>query len=325
VTRVSAAPPSPLSLAVLGCGYAAELHAAPLRAQGVACSYASRDGERARAFNRRLRGQGAFASYAAALASRSIDAVLVATPPASHLELTLGALRAGKHVIVEKPPFLRAADFAPVREAARAAGRRVFVAENYHYKPLARVLRRLLAEGAIGDVRFVHLNALKAQPAAGWRADDALAGGGALYEGGIHWVSFAANLGLRVRAARGFGARDPRHERGLTAVFDYEGGAVGTLSYSWEIPSPLGGLRVSRLYGRAGSIAFESNGLWAAVWGRRKRIYFPDPFDLVGRRAMWRDFAQALRAGTEPEMSFERAQRDLELVEEIYASLGRGA
>jgi len=322
---VSAAPTQHLRLAVLGCGYAATLHAGALRAQSVACSYASRDGARALAFNRRLRGHGAFASYDAALASPAIDAVLVATPPASHLELTLSALRAGKHVIVEKPAFLRAADFAGVDAAARTAGRRVFVAENYHYKPLARVLRRLLAEGAIGDVRFVHLNALKAQPIAGWRADDELSGGGALYEGGIHWVSFAANLGLRVRAAHGWGAHDPRHERGLLAVFDYEGGAVGTLAYSWEIPSPLRGLRVSRVYGRKGSIAFESNGLWLAVWGRRKRLYFPGLFDLVGRRAMWRDFLHALDTGAEPEMSFERAHRDLELVEEIYASLGSHA
>ena len=183
---VSSAPDSRLRLAVLGCGYAAELHAGALRAQAVACSYASRDGARARAFNRRLRGQGAFESYAAALRSPAIDAVLVATPPALHLDLTLAALRAGKHVIVEKPPFPRAADFAVVREAARAAGRRVFVTENYHYKPLARVLRRLLGEGAIGDVLFVHLNALKTQSTTGWRADDALTGGKTLYEGGIH-------------------------------------------------------------------------------------------------------------------------------------------
>lgn len=326
MTAVGAgAHPPPLRLAVLGCGYAAELNAGALRAlRGeAACFYASRSAERARAWNARLRGQGSFDSYAAALADARIDAVLVATPPASHLELTLEALRAGKHVIVEKPPFLSASDFDEVRAAACAAGRRVFVAENYHYKPVARVLRRLLREGAVGDVLFVQLNALKSQADAGWRAEPGLSGFGALFEGGIHWVSFAANLGLRVRAARGFGASDPRRERGLLAVFDYEGGAAGTLAYSWEVPSPLKGLRVSRIYGREGSIAFESNGLWVTLWGRRKRLFFPDPLDLLGRRAMWRDFVHALRTDAEPEMTFERARRDLELVEEIYASLSR--
>lgn len=314
-----------LRLAVLGCGYAAELNSGALRALGerVHVSYASRDGARARDFARRLRGRSAFESYAAALESREVDAVLVATPPASHLELTLQALRAGKHVVVEKPPFLRARDFDVVEAAAREAGRRVCVAENYHYKPVARVLRRLLAEGAIGELLFAQFNALKAQATSGWREDAGLAGGGALYEGGIHWVSFAASLGPRVVRAAGFGARDPRRERGLLAVFEYEGGASATLAYSWEVPSPLRGLRVSRLYGREGSIAFESNGLWVAVWGRRKRLFVPDPTDLVGRRAMWRDFVDCLQGDREPEMSFARARRDLELVEEIYASLPR--
>jgi predicted dehydrogenase len=317
---------APLRLAVLGCGYAAELHAGALRALGddVACWYASRDAARAREFSRRLRGHGAFGSYAAALDSPEIDAVLVATPPRSHLDLTLAALRAGKHVVVEKPPFLRSADFDVVGAAAREAARRVLVAENYHYKPLARRLRSLLAEGAIGELLFAQFNALKAQPTQGWRNDAELAGGGALYEGGIHWVNFAAGLGPRALRARGFGARDPARERGLLAVFDYEGGATGTLAYSWEVPSPLGGLRVSRLYGREGSIAFESNGLWVSVWGRRKRLYLPNPLDLVGRRAMWRDFVACLRTGREPEMSFERARQDLALVEQVYASLRTG-
>ena len=59
--------------------------------------------------------------------------------------------------------------------------RRVLVAENYYYKPLARTLRRLLADGAIGDPLFLHVNALKRQVASGWRTDPALSGGGALF------------------------------------------------------------------------------------------------------------------------------------------------
>ena len=251
-----------------------------------------------------------------------MDAVLVATPPALHLELTLAALGAGKHVIVEKPPFMRSADFAAVESAARAAGRQVLVAENYHYKPLARTLRRLLAERAIGEPLFLHVNALKRQAAPGWRGQPEMAGGGALFEGGIHWVSFMSHLGLEVREVRGFGPRTARDERGLVAVFQYEGGAAGTLLFSWEVPSPLMGLRASSLHGREGSIAFESNGLVVGVWGRRKRLIFPGVGDLVGRRAMWRDFVRALNENSEPEYDLALARGDLERVERIYASLG---
>ena len=67
-------------------------------------------------------------------------------PPRFHLDLTLQALRAGKHVLVEKPAFLRMADYRAVRAARDRAGRVVLVGENDHYKPLAVTLRRLLAE-----------------------------------------------------------------------------------------------------------------------------------------------------------------------------------
>ena len=315
--------PRAFHVAILGCGVAAELNGPVLRGLGVACSYASREIARARRFADRLGGRGAFGSYEAALSAPEVDAVLVATPPALHAELALAALLAGKHAIVEKPPFMRSSDFAPVEAAARSAGRRVLVAENYHYKPLARTLRRLLAEGAIGEPLFLHVNALKRQEVSGWRGEPGLAGGGALFEGGIHWVSFMAHLGPVVREVRGFGSLRGREERGVTAVFEYQEGAVGTLLYSWEVPSPLGALRGSHFYGSEGSIAFESNGLVVGVWGRRKRLLFPGVSDLVGRRAMWRDFVRTLREDRDPQYDLAHARRDLELVERICATMAR--
>lgn len=325
-----ATPERALRVAILGCGHAAELNGPVLRAQGAECWYASRDLEKARHFASRFGGRGAFGSYREALTAAEIDAVLVATPPATHTELTLAALAAGKHVVVEKPPFLRSADFDPVESAARAAGRRVHVAENYHYKPVAKTLRRLLADRVIGDVLFVHVNALKKQTALGWRGEPAIAGGGPLFEGGIHWVSFMSHLGPVVNDVRGFAAGPmgglpssvrSRDQRGVMVVFDYEGGAVGTLLFSWEARSALNGVHFSGVYGREGSIAFESNGLVVGVWGRKKRLIFPGVGDLVGRRAMWRDFLRSLTGGPEPEYDLAHARRDLERVERIYRSL----
>jgi hypothetical protein len=97
-------------------------------------------------------------------------------------------------------------------------------------------------------------------------------------------------------------------------VLDYAGGAVGTLLHSWEIRSPLGGLRLSRIYGTAGSIAFESNGLFVAACGRRKRVLLPGLLDLAGYAAMWGDFLEALATGCEPLMTLGRARWDTELV-----------
>src|SRR4029453_10540534 len=225
----------------------------------------------------------AFGSYEEALISADVDAVLVATPPASHFELARRALDCGKSVVLEKPPTLRTGELDALGTAARRAGRRVMVAENYFYKPLARALRELIGDGAVGELLFVHVNALKTQRAEGWRSNPALAGGGALFEGGFRWVDLLANLGPRVESVEGFqtGVNGKgRVDRSVLAVFRYSTGAVGTLSYSWETASARGGLRLSRVYGREGSIAFESNGLFLATWGRVKRLAFPGLRDI---------------------------------------------
>jgi predicted dehydrogenase len=298
-----------------------EAHTRTLRAinADVRLYYASRDRSRAAALNARCHGSGAFGGYDTALEDPEVDVALVATPPAFHLEWTLRALAAGKHVIVEKPPFPRAADFATVEAAARGASRQVMVAENYFYKPVLRVLRSLLREGSIGEPRFLDIKALKTQRTQNWRDDAELAQGGALYEGGIHWVDFLANLGLDLVSIHGFRPGPTAGlDREMLVVARYAEGAVGALFFSWNTPSLLRGVRLSRLYGTEGSITFESNGLFVLSVGKRTGLRFPGIRDLTGTRAMFRDFLGALRDARAPEFTLARARRDLELVEMAY-------
>jgi UDP-N-acetylglucosamine 3-dehydrogenase len=314
--------PRPVSLAFLGCGSITRGHSRTLaRSREVRRYYASRDRALAEEYSRALGGAGAFGSYQEAMESPNVEVVLVATPPNTHLELTLEALARGKHVIVEKPAFLRSSDFATVRQAAERVGGRVFVAENYAYKPLAGALRRIIASGALGEIRFLHLVAVKQQRSGGWKDDATVAGGGALFEGGVHWIDLFAHLGLRVESVQGFrpGPADTL-ERSMVVVVKYEGGGVGTLYHSWEIASPLRGLRLSRIYGTRGSAVFESNGLVVAVTNPRPRLVFPGLRDISGYRAMFHDFFDSIRTGREPLMTLARAQHGMELIEAAYAS-----
>ncbi|MGH2709562.1 MAG: Gfo/Idh/MocA family protein, partial [Actinomycetota bacterium] len=218
-----------------------------------------------------------------------------------------------------------------VRAAETRAGRRVMVAENYCYKPLARVLREIITSGALGEVRFFQLIAVKQQRIHGWRNDPAIAGGGALFEGGVHWIDLFANVGLRVESVQGFRAGDSEgEERSMLVVAQYEEGAVGTLIHSWEVPSPLRwlpgyrrGLRLSRIRGTRGSAAFESNGIFVLLSGARRRLIFPGLRDIAGYRAMFRDFLEVIRTGREPLMTLARAQHGLELVETAYRTAAR--
>lgn len=314
-----------LNLVFLGCGAITAAHSRTLRgfAPEVRCFYASRRAETAMAFERRFRGAGSFGSYGTALCDGRMDVAFVATPPATHLALVVEALEHGKDVIVEKPAFLREADFEIVARAQARTGRRVLVAENYCYKPLAGVLRRLLAEQVVGRTQFVQVNALKDQPAQGWRAES---GVGALLEGGIHWVDLLAHLGPKVRTVRGFradGGQDP--ERSMLVVVEYADGSVGTLQHSWASPSALRGLQLSRIRGSAGSIVFESNGLFVLVLGRRgRRLSVPGLHDLAGYRAMFGDLLRALRGGQEPLMTLERAREDVRIVEAAYRGESHG-
>jgi predicted dehydrogenase len=104
----------------------------------------------------------------------------------------------------------------------------------------------------------------------------------------------------------------------MLVVVEYADGGVGTLCHSWETPSPLRGVQLSRIRGTEGSILFESNGLVAAVWGRQRRLIVPGLADLAGFGAMFRDFLAALRGEREPLMTLERAREDLALVEAAY-------
>ena len=113
-----------------------------------------------------------------------------------------------------------------------------------------------------------------------------------------------------------------RRAKSMMVAFRYDNDAVGALYYSREVPSLLRGLRLSKLYGRQGVITFESNGGFIlARGGGLPRLLFPGFRDIRGYQAMYRDFDRAIREGSAPEMSLERAAEDHRLMDQIYASL----
>lgn len=308
-----------MNVLFLGCGSATAMHSRTLRKiGGVRFLYASRDPRRAEAYRLRYDGQRAFGSYEDAVADPSVDVVVVATPTTTHRELALLALRAGRHVIVEKPAFMRSSDVAAVREAAARAGRQALVAENYFYKPITVHLRRMIGGGHLGDVRFVSVNATKKQDAEGWRTQPELSGGGALFEGGVHWVNFMANIGLDVEEVRAWrlGTRGDMDVSTLS-VFRYSNGAVGTLAHSWELAAPLGGIRLSKVQGTTGAITFESNGLAYAGSGTARSFGAPVfGGDFLGYRGMFRDFLGAIQSGAPAQFTLDLAEQDLRLLEQ---------
>jgi predicted dehydrogenase len=221
-------------------------------------------------------------------------------------------------------------DYRAVLEARNRAQRAVLVGENDHYKPLAVTLRRLLADGVIGEMVFAHFATIakRLKTAADWRNDEAMAGGDAFFEEGIHWLHVAGSLGPSIMDVHGYrpsvSREGPdRRVKSMMVAFRYDNDAVGSLYYSREIPSLLKGLRLSKLYGRKGIITFESNGLFVLARGNGFRLILPGYRDIRGYKAMYRDFVGAIREGRQPEMSLERAMDDQRLMDRIYSTVAR--
>ncbi len=94
--------------------------------------------------------------FAALVARDDVDAVVIATPPSRHHAMALAALRGGKHVWVEKPLALTAADGRELVDAAKRGGHVLFVDETFLYDPLVREMKRIIDAGGLGEV--MHLS-----------------------------------------------------------------------------------------------------------------------------------------------------------------------
>jgi predicted dehydrogenase len=174
--------------------------------------------------------------------------------------------------------------------------------------------------------QFLELSRAGRNKTTGWRGDADSMGGGALLEGGVHWVHLLCELGgtprqvVAARPATGTASVAP-FEDGLDVLVSFADGPVGRLFHSWNTRSRIFGLGLSRILGTEGNIHFESNGVFALVLGRRTRVRVPGLLDIMGYRGMWRHLLECLRTGRESLVSLDAARRDLAVVEAAYRSL----
>ncbi len=161
--------------------------------RGRVVAVGSRSAERAQAFARRFEVPAAHGSYEQLVADPQVQAVYVASPPSRHRDDALLAVAAGKHVLLEKPFTLDAAQAREVLDAAARAGVFVMEAMWTRFLPHVVALRHLVAGGEVGEV--VGLTADHGQWfAPGHRVFDLALGGGALLDLGVYPVSFAHAL-----------------------------------------------------------------------------------------------------------------------------------
>lgn len=182
---------------------------------GKLVAIASRDAARRQAFGDQyaIAAGKRYDSYAALLADGEIDAVYIATPHPWHAELSIQALRAGKHVLCEKPAGMNAAEVVAVTEVAAEVGR--FFMEAYMYRchpQIARVLE-ILAAGEIGTPQHIRSQfGFNAPYRPGSRLYEMDLGGGGILDVGGYPASLAR---LIAGAAEGKPFANPVSVKGL--------------------------------------------------------------------------------------------------------------
>ena len=339
----------PVGICILGCGGVARAHAAAIRRLGgkARLCFASRSAEKAEQYRRRHGGEAAFGSYEEALADPRVQAAVICTPHDLHLEHARLAASHGVHVLLEKPigRTLEEADevIRAVREAKPKIGGRcvLMVGENFRFKPSVRKARRLVESGVVGRVKSVRVKISGFAKRGGWRSEPDRMGGGALLDGGIHWVNtvlYWAGPPKKVYAVRGPKTRDnvPLEDT-VHVLAEHEGGVVSELSHSWGIPSP-GKVQFSSISGTEGTLYVENHGYFLSLFGNKRRIYFSPLRDWTGFGAMHAEFHRSVSrqispassgkdsaaGGPEPEMSGPEARRDLAFVLAAYRSIEEG-
>jgi 1,5-anhydro-D-fructose reductase (1,5-anhydro-D-mannitol-forming) len=133
-------------------------------------------------------GARAWSTLEEALHDSAVDAVYIALPVAMHAEAAIAALKAGKHVLCEKPMAMNDAEAGRMVAEAQASGRLLGVAYYRRLYPKLIRAKLLIAEGAIGQPVLVEANCHSWLPeeARGWLCDPAMAGGGPLFDIACH-------------------------------------------------------------------------------------------------------------------------------------------
>jgi predicted dehydrogenase len=238
----------PVGIGLIGVGGIAELvHYPGVQAAPGAAVVAMLDTDR-ELLARRQRDWPAVAAYSeldAFLAHPGLDAVIIATPNHTHPELALAAIRAGKHVLCEKPLALNAADAARMYEAAEQAGVRHMTAFTYRFSPGIRYLRHLIERGDLGEPRHFRAQRFQDWPdhCLGWRQWRRMAGSGELGDMASHRIDYgrlfvgevARVCGLlkqyerRDRDEQGRACEPADTDDWVAVIIEFESGATGVI------------------------------------------------------------------------------------------------
>jgi predicted dehydrogenase len=325
-----------LRIAMIGAGFISRYHLQGLLDAGAEiASIYSLTRESAAARGAEYGVSGATDDLDAILHDPAIDAVVIATPDFLHMEHAIRALEAGKPVLLQKPMARSTAECRAILAAAARTGTPLYVSFMHRYFEEIEQIRRMLAEGALGDVYFVRQrNATPGADWASWFYSKEHVGGGVMLQLGTHGIDLLRHVFgeiRRVRATTTLVVRERTLADGTVVKPDAEDLAVAT--YEFE-----NGLHASHecAYAEvAGTDRFrmEIYGTRGTAWLRTERgrlaVYAPEytgvdgwhvppiTTERVGER-QHRHFLDMLRGTAAPDGSAVDGLMSVAVVEAVY-------
>lgn len=233
---------------LIGCGFIGRFHSTAIRSiasrQLLDVEYVAvcdLDESRAQSFAD-VTGGRCTTDPAEVINAPDIDVVYVCVPTAGHMDLVLGAARAGKHIFCEKPLAKNLADVDEMVQAVRDAGVTAGVGLVLRHSPILTVLKDMIEDGSLGCLMTIVLRddqffPITGQYASDWRRRQEIAGAGTLLEHSIHDIDVLTWFGGDVEAVSGTTRNFAGHE-GVEdlalARLDFASGAQASLTSLWH-------------------------------------------------------------------------------------------
>lgn len=265
------------------------------------------------------------------LARERLDLVHICTPHHLHEPQAVAALRAGAHVLLEKPMATSLEEVDRMIAVARETGRLLTVAHNQLFCAAHRGAMEQIEAGAVGRVFLVRAEGLSPSHVVGrgveqnWRTQATAGGGGPLIDNGYHQayraVDYAGAPARKVFARIGRHRQDIEVEDTALLLIEHANGATTSLQVGWS--APAGGLAVNEIIGTEGQIRFS--GQEVSVWQRDSGEWAQPELaqegpDELGFPTVVQRFVEAVENGGEVPVSGAAARHALAIILAAYES-----
>ena len=333
---------------IIGCGQIAHDKAVPaieLAENAQLVAFSDPDEARLDQMRQGTPEARAYAETRDLLEDEAVQAVYIGTPNFMHAEQTIAAVRAGKHVLVEKPMCMNAAEARDMVAAAEAAGVKLMVAYMALFNPVYEMAKQIVDGGRLGDIMFVRarhaypMNPDRLSDASRWRLDREQ-GGGPLMDVALYSANAVRSLlGQRIKSLSATGTTRRLH--GLTdydtLVFSFllEDGTPGVIEGSFTYTAST-----VELEGTRGLLSLERH-ITQAIEGRLDvALRFPgqrgvseritheiDPSKLPHFYNYWREvehFSHCILTDQEPLPSGRRVVAEMMVADAVRESLKSG-